>query len=88
MIIEALLSALYRLLHLILSPINIPQAPPEMAAAFENFNDILQSANSLLALVIPVNIMPFLTISLVLFGVEHGYKPLMWIFNKILEVIP
>lgn len=88
MIVELLLNLLYKLLSAIFSVINIPPAPDDIQTALDSFNEYLEMSNGIISLFVPINVVPLLTVALVLFSVEHGFKPVMWIVNKVLEVIP
>ena len=83
MIIEALLSLVYKLLALLISSFNVPPAPEEFIEAIPQYFEYLESAQSLVALVFPVNLAAFLSVTLIILAVEHGYPFIMWVLRKI-----
>lgn len=83
MIIEALLSLVYKLLSLFISPFNVPQAPEEFINSIPEYFELLESAHSLWSLFFPIKFAPFFAITAVIMVVEHGYPFIMWILRKI-----
>ena len=83
MIIESLLSLVFKLLGSVISSFNVPAAPEDFLSAIPQFFGYLESAKSLISLVFPINLQPFLTVTLVILAVEHGYPFIMWILRKI-----
>ena len=83
MIIEALLGLVYKLMSLLISSFNVPAAPQEFIDAIPQFFGYLKSAQSLIALVFPIELAPFLTVTLIILAVDHGYPFIMWILRKI-----
>lgn len=68
---------------LFISSFNVPPAPDDFLEAIPQFFTYLESAQSLVALVFPINLEPFLTITLIILAVEHGYPFIMWVLRKI-----
>ncbi len=88
MIIEALLNLLLSFLKLVFSGINFPESPPEMVSNLTFFLDSLDYAQTFIPLFLPINLTPYVSLAAGLFAVNHLYKPIKWIINKIIEVIP
>ncbi len=88
MIITALLNLLYRLVSVVLSPLNIPEASADMLTSMSSFLEYFDYAETFLPLVFPIDLRIYLTIAIALFGFEHLYPPIKLIINKIIEVIP
>lgn len=83
MIIEALLGLVYKLMSLLISSFNVPAAPQGFIDAIPQFFGYLKSAQSLIALVFPIELAPFLTVTLIILAVDHGYPFIMWVLRKI-----
>lgn len=83
MIIEGLLEVIFKLLNAVISLFDVPQAPQEFLDAVPQFLDVLYLSESLMGLVFPIKIMPFLTVTLIIMSVEHGYPFIMWVLRKI-----
>lgn len=83
MIIEGLLKIIYKLLFLVISQFNVPPAPEEFIEAIPKFFEYIDSASSLIALVLPITLAPFLAVTVVIMVVEHGYPFIMWVLRKI-----
>ena len=83
MIIEVLLDLVYKLLSTLLTTFDVPPAPEEFLEAIPQYFSYLESAKSLVALVLPVNLAAFLAVTLVIMSVEHGYPFIMWVLRKI-----
>lgn len=88
MIITALLNLLYRLVSVVLSPLNIPEASADMLESMSSFLEYFDYAEVFLPLVFPIDLRIYLTIAIALFAFEHLYPPIKLIINKIIEVIP
>lgn len=88
MIIEGLLNLLYKFLSFVLGIIPFPATPEDIQANLDSFLEILDYAQTFLPLVFPVNMMPYLIITISLWTIDHLYRPIKWIINKIIEIIP
>lgn len=83
MIIEGLLELIFKLLNAVISLFNVPQAPDDFLNAVPKFLEILSLSETLIGFVFPIKIMPFLTLTLIIMAVEHGYPFIMWVLRKI-----
>lgn len=85
MIIEALLNAIYAVLNVAFTPINIPGMPDGMSEQITGFfNDTLNYAGSLISLFIPWSqVKIFFPILIVILSAEEIYKLVMWVLRKI-----
>lgn len=88
MIVEALLNLLVKFLDFILSGINFPATPEDFQNALDSFLLLLDYSKTFLPLVFPINLKPYLLLAISLFTIDHLYRPLKWIIDKIIEVIP
>ena len=88
MIIELLLNLLLGFLRLLFSGISFPVASSDMITNFNTFLSLLDYADTFLPLFVPVDVTAYLIIVVGLFTVDHLYRPIKWIINAILEVIP
>lgn len=88
MIIELFLNLLLGLMKLLFSGVEFPPTPPETKAALEGFIDALDYAETLLPLFLPINLKPYVVLAIGLFSASFLYRPIKWIINKIIEVIP
>lgn len=83
MIIEALMNLVSKILSAVISQFNVPAAPADFANSIPQFFSYLEMSASLVSLVLPINLKPFLAITLIIIAVEHGYPLIMWILRKI-----
>lgn len=83
MIIEGLLTVIYKFLSVALSVVNVPAMPDDYAGTMEKFLAIFDSGFSFFALVFPINVLPFFIILIVLVSVEKLVPLIVWIIRKI-----
>jgi len=83
LIIEGLIKIIFNILSLVISQFNVPPAPEEFINAIPDFFGFLEMADGFIALVFPIDLTPFIAITLVIMAVEHGYPFIMWILRKI-----
>ncbi len=88
MIIEGLLDLLSGLVNILLSPIHLPSFSEDFYDSLDTFFDYMDYAQTLFPLVFPVNLKPYLILAIALLVFEHGYKPIKFIVQKIIDVIP
>lgn len=88
MLIEALLNLLFGFLNLVLSIIHFPAAPEGLQDSLNSFLGLFDYAETLISLVIPININVYLVVLIAMFSLDHLYRPVKWIINKIIEIIP
>lgn len=83
MIIEGLLNIIFSILSLIITQFNVPPAPDEFINAIPDFINVLKLGETLISLVLPINLAPFVVVTGVIMVVEHGYPFIMWVLRKI-----
>lgn len=84
MIIEGLMNLVYKLISIVLTPINISSFPEGTDEAVTDFLDLLfNNSQTIIGLFIPS--IAF-TLLLIVMGIEiaiHGYRFIMWVLRKI-----
>ena len=88
MIIELLLNMLLGLIRIVFSGVDFPATPPETKASLDAFLSALDYAETFIPLFLPINLKPYIVLALGLFSASFLYRPIKWIINKIIEVIP
>lgn len=83
MIIESLMSLVYKLLSVVISPVNIPGLDASSQASMTEFIGWLSSAAGFFKLVLPINFTAYFVIFFALFAWDHLYPFIMWVLRKI-----
>lgn len=83
MIIELLMNLVKSIISLVLSPFNIPGIPDDISSSVETFFGYFDTCASFIALVFPINLVPFFAIFIAIYSWDNIYPMVMWILRKI-----
>lgn len=83
MVIESLMSLVYKLLSVVISPVNIPGLDESAQSSISDFIGWLASAGGFFKLVLPINFTAYFVIFFALFAWDHLYPFIMWVLRKI-----
>lgn len=83
MIVMSLMNIVYKLLSLVLDPLNVPGMPDDFIASIETFFGYFKHAADFIGFFLPINLVAFFTIWFAIFAVHHAYPLIMWILRKI-----
>ncbi len=79
----ALMNLVYKLLSLVLNPLNVPGMPDDFLAAIDTFVGYFDYAENLIGFFIPINLEVFFNVWFAIFAVHHAYPLVMWVLRKI-----
>lgn len=83
MIVETLMSLVKGIISLVISPFNIPGIPDDVLKSIDTFMGYFDTCASFIALVFPVNLVPFFVIFIAIYSWDNIYPIVMWVLRKI-----
>lgn len=78
-----LMDLVYKLLSVVLEPLNVPGIPDEFLSSINTFIGYFDYAENLIGFFVPINLSVFFVIWFAIFAVHHAYPFIMWILRKI-----